>query len=258
VAAAASDAGAVRALNEDAVLAASPIFLVADGMGGHAAGEVAAGIAVAELGKLAGTTDLGPDQLLDAIDAANRAILDWSASRPDTAGMGTTLSGVALGRVGGSPHWFVFNVGDSRVYRFDGAALTQVTTDHSEMEELIRAGAITAEQARHHPRRNVVTRSLGTDPAPIADIWVLPAEPGDTFLICSDGLTLEVDDVDMSAVLRAAREPADAAAALVARAIAAGARDNVSAVVVSLPRVAEQTTADVATAPRHRLPDADS
>ncbi len=139
---------------------------------------------------------------LAAIAAANQAILDWASTRADALGMGTTVSGVCLGSVGGSPHWFVFNVGDSRVYRLEDDRLSQVTTDHSEVEELLSSGVLSPEDARFYPRRNVVTRSLGTDPAPIADLWVFPVSGKDTFLICSDGLTNEVDDDGILRLMR--------------------------------------------------------
>src|SRR5580765_1304544 len=167
-----SDVGARRELNEDAILAVEPVFAVADGMGGHAAGEVASALALEQLATLAGHAALHPTDVLAAIERANAAILACVAERAETAGMGTTVSGVCLGEVGGSPHWFIFNVGDSRVYRFDQLGLVQVSTDHSEVQELVAAGHITAEQARTHPRRNVVTRSLGTEPAPVPDLWV--------------------------------------------------------------------------------------
>jgi len=252
IAAAATAAGRVRELNEDAVLSASPVFAVADGMGGHAAGEVASALALEQLAAFAAEPDMRPEALLAAIEAANRAILLCAEQRPETRGMGTTVSGVCLGEVGGSAHWFVFNVGDSRVYRFAAGHLTQVTTDHSEVEELISAGQISSEQARTHPRRNVVTRSLGTDPAPTPDIWVLPATPSDTFLVCSDGLPLEVDDDEIAEVLALRLPPQDAADRLLSMALAAGGRDNVSVVVVCLPQTDELQPVDVSTAPRRR------
>jgi PPM family protein phosphatase len=251
--AASSVAGGVRELNEDAVLADMSVFVVADGMGGHAAGEVASALALQQMAVLRGQGDVRPEEILAAIEAANRSILDWSAARPETRGMGTTLSGMCLGAVGGSPHWFVFNVGDSRVYRYISGVLIQVTTDHSEVQELVTAGRITAEEARAHPRRNVVTRSLGTDPAPTPDVWVLPAEPGDTFLICSDGLPLELEDADMAHVLARELPPQEAVDLLVAMALAAGGRDNVSVIIVSVPAGSEPQPVDVSTAPRHRV-----
>ena len=246
----ATDVGAVRELNEDAVLAAPPIYAVADGMGGHAAGEVAAAIALEHLAPLAGREHVHPADVLAQIDQANAAILVCAAERPEAAGMGTTLTGVCLGEVAGSPHWIVFNVGDSRVYSYTDGVLVQVTTDHSEIEELLQAGKVTPEQARHHPLRNVVTRSLGSSPPPVPDIWVLPARAGDRFVLCSDGLSNEVDDAVLADVLAGQRPPQPTADELVARAVRAGGRDNVSVVVVEIPATGVTDEVDVSTAPR--------
>jgi protein phosphatase len=249
----ATDVGKVREANEDAVWAGPRLFVVADGMGGHAAGEVAAGLALQRLMPLAQRLDLRVDDLVAAIADANAAILEVTAQRSETVGMGTTVSGVYLGEFGGSPHWFVFNVGDSRVYRCTGDLLVQVTVDHSEVEELLGAGRITAEQARVYPRRNVITRSLGTNPAPVPDIWVLPAVSAETFVICSDGLPLEVDDADIRATAAADLPAQEIADRLCRMAVDAGGRDNVSVVVVRLCTAATGESADVATAPRPKV-----
>jgi PPM family protein phosphatase len=126
----------------------------------------------------------------------------------------------------------VFNVGDSRVYRFADGAVAQLTTDHTEVAELVAAGDLTEEEARGHPLGNVLTRALGIVPAPEPDIEVFAASGAERFLICSDGLTLELDDAAIAAVLAATPDPAEAAERLVAAAVAAGGRDNVTAVVV--------------------------
>lgn len=249
----ATDVGCLRELNEDSVLARPDVFVVADGMGGHAAGEVASALALDALVPLVGREDLRPDDVLAALAAGNDAILRRASEQAEIAGMGTTVTGICLGAVGGSQHWFVFNVGDSRVYRYANGALVQVTVDHSEVEELVAAGRITSEQARRHPRRNVVTRSLGSDPAPTPDIWVLPAVPGERFLICSDGLTSEVLEPDIAGVLGRGQAPQDVADTLVAMALAAGGHDNVSVIVVDLPAPTDAVLVEVATAPRARL-----
>jgi protein phosphatase len=249
---AATDVGRVRELNEDSVLAVPDVFVVADGMGGHAAGEVASALAVERIGALAGREDLRPEDITTAIGQANDAILGCSAEHQENSGMGTTITGVCLGEVGGTPHWFVFNVGDSRTYRFADDTLQQVTVDHSEVEELLAAGRITAEEARHHPLRNVVTRSLGTDPGPVPDLWVLPAIEGDRFLICSDGLPLEVPEDHIADLLRRNLTPQESADALVGMAVAAGGHDNVSAVVVEIPTSDAPSAADISTSPRAR------
>lgn len=248
-----TDAGVRRDLNEDAVLTASPIFAVADGMGGHAAGEVASALAIEKLSMLAGRTDVRPDDVLRALDEANAAILAHERDVAETAGMGTTISGVCLGVVAGSPHWVVFNVGDSRVYRFANGELRQLTVDHSEVAELLAAGRITAEEALTHPMRNVVTRSLGVMPPPIADVRMLPVLAGERFLICSDGLPLEVPESVIAALL-ADDSPAQAVAeVLVSRAVAAGGRDNVSVVVLDVSDPEGNAELDEVTAPRKRL-----
>jgi serine/threonine protein phosphatase PrpC len=254
---AATHPGRVRALNEDAVLATPPVFAVADGMGGHAAGEVAAALALSELGSLCEVVDLAPSDVEAAVGKANSAIARRSAEQAETAGMGTTLAGLCLGNLGGVPHWLIFNVGDSRVYRFVDDGIVLMTVDHSEVEELIQAGEITPDEARSHPRRNVVTRSLGTTPAPVADLWVQPAAEGDVFLLCSDGLTGELTDDVIAAVLAATannRATSQAIAdELVALAIAHGGRDNVSAIVVALESVPLTAAVEVSTIPRNHL-----
>jgi protein phosphatase len=232
---AATDVGAVRDHNEDALLTESPLFAVADGMGGHAAGEVASALALEQIGALRGRTDLTDEDVRAAIVAANEAILSWSADHPETAGMGTTVTGACLGTIDGVPQWFVFNVGDSRVYQFRDGVLTRVTTDHSEVQELLDAGQLTADQAEHYIRRNVVTRSLGSQPAPAADIFPVPTAEGAAFVICSDGLTNEVDEADIASVLGQVHDPQQTADTLVQRAVAAGGHDNVSVIVVRIP-----------------------
>lgn len=250
--AAVSDVGRVRKINEDSVLTADPVFAVADGMGGHAAGDVASALVVDALAGLGGRDDLHPDDVLAAIARANAAIVERGRLDAAVTGMGATLAGVCLGHVDGSPHWFVFNVGDARVYRFASAGLVQVTVDHSEVQELVDSGQLTPAQARIHPARNIVTRSVGTDPAAPVDMWVVPAVPGDRYLICSDGLTGEVDDPELAEVLRSSRTASAAVDTLIERALGEGARDNVSVVVIDFLAPAGDAPADV-TAPRARL-----
>ena len=233
---AATDPGRVRDHNEDSVFAGTGLYAVADGIGGHAAGEVASAMAVARLELLGGLPDLNPEAVRAHLALANREILAEAARHPERGGMGTTVAGVALATFAGTEHWVVFNVGDCRVYRFTGGLLDQLTVDHTEVAELIAAGTIDAAQAHKHPRRNVVTRALGTDPAPEVDLWILPPTPGERFLICSDGLPLELADAQISRVLGEEAD-ADAAAHLLVRlAVEAGGRDNVSAVVVDALR----------------------
>lgn len=233
-AAVATDAGRVRSLNEDSALAAGTIFVVADGMGGHAAGEVASRMAADAVARLDGRTGLRVEHLVAQVEAANQEIVRAAQDDPDRRGMGTTVAGVAVVDVGGAAHWAVFNVGDSRVYHLRAdSSLVQVSVDHSEVQELLDAGVITAEQARRHPARHVVTRSLGHDPLGGVDTWVIPREPGDRFLVCSDGLTNEVEDAEIRGVLLAVPDVGEAARELVQRARDRGGRDNITVIVVA-------------------------
>lgn len=229
----ASHTGMVRERNEDSALQSKQVFAVADGMGGHAAGDVASRIAIKALMRLAAKDELDSPAVVAAIAQANRDILDAISDDRKLSGMGTTLTGVAVAGQGDDARWVVFNVGDSRVYRFADDALTQVTTDHSEVEELVAAGRLTAAEAKVYPRRNVVTRSLGTFPAPTPDVWLREPIPGERFLICSDGLTLEVGADQIAAALREETDPQRAADRLVSEAVYAGGRDNVTVIVVS-------------------------
>ena len=257
---AATDTGRVRDHNEDSALAEGGIFLVADGMGGHAAGEVASGIVVATMRELVGRAELTSDDVTRQLVRANEGILGAVRSHPEQKGMGTTAAGLALVTAGGADHWAIFNVGDSRVYRSIDGTLTQVTIDHSEVQELTDAGVITAAEARVHPARNVVTRSLGTDYAYQPDMWVLPPYAGERFVICSDGLTNEVDDDGMREILQANPDPQAASEELVRAAVEAGGRDNVTVVVVNLDGgggddLSETSPRAEATAPRGRRGD---
>jgi protein phosphatase len=229
---AASHTGLVRERNEDSALTTSGLFAVADGMGGHAAGDVASRLAVAALMRLAGRDSLRSRDILDAVAAANDDILHAIDDDGHRAGMGTTLTGIAIVTGDPGPRFAVFNIGDSRVYRFFDDTLTQVTEDHSEVGELVAAGQLTVEQAAVYPRRNVITRSLGTVPAPHPDIWLLEPQAPERFIICSDGLTTELADDEIAAVLRAESQPQRAADRLVAEAVEAGGRDNVTVLVI--------------------------
>jgi serine/threonine protein phosphatase PrpC len=227
-----TDTGRLRAVNEDAMLAKPPIFLIADGMGGHLAGDVASWLAVDRFVDLVGQEPITLQQVTDTLASANQAILDAADSDPQRSGMGTTVSGIASVVTAGADHWMVFNIGDSRVYRLAQGRLEQLTVDHSEAEEMVVAGRITREEARSYHRRNVVTRSLGTDPAPVADSWMFPPIEGERFMVCSDGLTTEVDDEAIRGCLVSNADPQRAAEALVDMAVAAGGRDNVTVIVV--------------------------
>jgi protein phosphatase len=218
----------VRALNEDALLAHPPVFLVADGMGGHEAGDVASRLAVEEFALLAGLTVVDPSDLHASFRRAAQRIRGAFERREG----GTTVAGVALGEHDGTAHWLVFNVGDSRVYRWQAGELAQLTVDHSVVQELVDSGALSREDAEQHPERHVLTRALGTGADPEPDYWMLPAQPGDRILVCSDGVTGELAPAEIAAVLAATEGSTAAAAELVRRAVEAGGRDNTTAVVV--------------------------
>lgn len=228
---AASNVGAVRELNEDAMLAEPPVFVVADGMGGHAHGEVASGLVVERLRSLAGAEELTVEEVVAVVDGLNAVVQDAAGGSRELGGMGTTAVGLVWVQHEGAPRWLGFNVGDSRLYRFADGALQQVSVDHSLVQELLDAGEITAADIPNHPQRSVITRVLGTAGPVQPDYWELPV--GERYLLCSDGLTTEVEDSDIAAVLGEHKDPQAAADALVAAALEAGGHDNVTVVVVS-------------------------
>jgi serine/threonine protein phosphatase PrpC len=231
----ATDVGRLRAVNEDSVLAAEPIFAVADGMGGHAAGEVASQVALTTMQERFVDADHHTtESLVQAVQDANRAIHDRSVSDLHLRGMGTTLTGVALVERNGSQRLAVVNVGDSRTYVVQDGILQQITRDHTYVEDLVAAGEITADEARFHPRRHIITRALGIDADVQVDAWEAPPGAGDRYLICSDGLFNEVDDGQIAAVLTGTEDPQQAADTLVGLANAAGGRDNISVIVVDV------------------------
>jgi serine/threonine protein phosphatase PrpC len=246
----ATDRGRVRVINEDALLADPPVFIVADGMGGHAAGDVASQTTVEAFARLVGRGPVTAQEAVAAISDANRSILKIAATSPEKVGMGTTLSGLISVQAGGSEHWMIVNVGDSRVYRLLGTHLEQLTVDHSEAEEMVAAGRLSREEARSYGRRNIVTRSLGTEPEPIPDSWVFPPSPGERFLICSDGLTTEVADTDIESCLNSQSDAQMAADQLVQLALGGGAKDNITVIVVDGIAASLDSSIDEDTAPR--------
>jgi serine/threonine protein phosphatase PrpC len=220
----------VRAVNEDALLAYPPVFLVADGMGGHDAGDVASRLVVEEFAQLAGRTAVSADDVHACFERTAARIVEAFAGR---AG-GTTVAGVAVAEDADGSYWLVFNVGDSRVYRWANGVLTQISVDHSVVQELIDHGELDPELARTHPERHVLTRALTAASPPDPDYWLIPARPHDRILVCSDGLTRELTDDMISDVLGRCGDAQEAAQALVRLAIDAGGRDNVSTVVVDV------------------------
>ena len=231
---AATDAGAIRERNEDSFVVASPVFAVADGMGGHAGGAEASAIVADELGVLESESWVTATEIHAAVErAAQRvaALAEGAAPAP-----GSTLSGVGLAEQDGMPCWLVFNVGDSRTYRLQNGRIELVTVDHTRVQELVDSGRISPDEARTHAQRNVITRAIGAGSVgpPHLDLSLLVAGPDDRLLICSDGLTGELTEHLIAALLLDIADPRDAAEALVREAVTAGGRDNVTAVVVDV------------------------
>jgi PPM family protein phosphatase len=231
-----TDRGLRRELNEDSYIASDPVFAVADGMGGHEAGEVASGIcvrALAQLPQLAtGERTATAGVVQQYLASADESIRSATGSRA-----GTTLSGVVVVEQMGVPYWLVMNIGDSRTYRLSQGRLSQVSVDHSEVQELVESGEITAEEAAVHPRRHVVTRALGAGDETEADYWLLPIEEGDRMMVCSDGLNGELTDGQMLEILSTVEDPQEAVDALIQAALRRGGRDNITVIVIDARNV---------------------
>jgi protein phosphatase len=228
----ATDVGLVRNNNQDAYLAANPLYAVADGMGGAAAGEVASATAIEALEN--GFSRSGapsPDLLIQAAQAANRAVWDQAETNPEMRGMGTTLVAIALVE---GPQLAVINIGDSRLYVLHEGDLRQITSDHNLVAEMVAEGRITPEEAEYHPRRNIMTRALGVEPEVPVDLFLEEAVPGDRYLLCSDGLPREVSDELIASFLRRLADPREAARELVEEAKRKGGNDNITVVVVDV------------------------
>lgn len=224
-----SDVGLVRSHNEDSFLLRAPLFAVSDGMGGHAAGEVASSIAVDTIGEKApGTAD---DVLLGAaVEAANLAVIKGAQDGIGKPGMGCTATCVLIEK----NKMAVAHVGDSRAYMLRHGTLVRVTHDHSYVEELVDAGEITADEARVHPSRSIITRALGSDPDMYADHFSLEVNTGDRIILCSDGLSSMVPDSQIESVAVSSATPQQCADNLVSLALTAGGSDNVTVVVVDV------------------------
>ena len=240
----ATDIGLVRANNQDQLLVAAPLFAVADGMGGHAAGEVASALACEALGRAFEAA--GPPSaaaLGDAAHQANQVVYDRAGADPELHGMGTTLVAVALVEDGSGDCLAVANVGDSRVYVLRDGELRQVTKDHSLVAELVAEGQIAPEEAERHPQRHVLSRALGVYPDVEVDLTVVAPRRHDRFLLCSDGLSREVSDDQIASVLRRLADPDEAARALIEQAKARGGADNITVVVVDVVDAADHAGA---------------
>jgi PPM family protein phosphatase len=224
-----TDPGLTRPTNEDAYLVEPPLYAVADGMGGHRAGEVASRVALEEL-LVNAPRRVDGKALARAIRAANRAVIESADKSRTRTGMGTTLTAAMVD----GTHLVVGHVGDSRAYLLHAGRLTRVTQDHSMVADLVRTGSITEEDARFHPQRSVITRALGSDPDMVADVYELDAECGDRLLLATDGLTGMLPDDYIADILVAESDASVAASKLVEAANRAGGYDNVTVIVVDL------------------------
>lgn len=229
-----TDIGCLRDHNEDSLIVTPPLFAVADGMGGHAAGEVASEIAVNILAARAPEYPDG-EVLAQAVMAANQEVINASHDGRGREGMGTTLTAAMLE----NERLVIAQVGDSRAYLLHHGKLQQLTRDHSLMADMIEAGQLTPEEARVHPQRSVITRALGSDPHLRPDIYEINVETGDRLLVCSDGLSSMLRDQNIEQVLSRITDPQRCASQLVNEAIAAGGHDNVTVIVVDVTGFAE-------------------
>ncbi len=225
-----TDTGRQRRDNEDSAFARAPVFVVADGMGGAQAGEVASRIAVEVFAQGLPQSGSAEQRLADRVLEANRQIFDVSRSERERAGMGTTLTAALLE----GSDLAIAHVGDSRAYLFRDGALKRLTQDHSLVDELVRRGKLTEEQAAEHPQRSIITRALGPEPEVEVDTWTYPVRAGDVLLLCSDGLTSMVPEDRLQGLLSSSPGLKAAAQALIDEANAAGGRDNITVVLFRL------------------------
>jgi serine/threonine protein phosphatase PrpC len=230
---ASTDVGMERQQNEDSFLAEETLFVVADGMGGHNAGEVASALAVTTLKAGARLGIDTTEDFRELVQQANSAIYTASLDDSTQSGMGTTVTALSIVE-GEEPRVLVANVGDSRAYLWRSGALSRLSVDHSYVQELVNEGIITPEAARVHPRRNIVTRALGIDRSVMVDVFTHFVRTGDRIVLCSDGLVDEVADVEIARVLGQHTDPQETAEALVMVANTNGGRDNTTVIVVDV------------------------
>jgi protein phosphatase len=235
-----TDTGRQRRDNEDCAFARAPVFVVADGMGGAQAGEVASRLAVETFAQ--GLPDAGTaeERLSQRAQEANRRIYELATAHHERAGMGTTLTAAFLT----DSELAIAHVGDSRAYLFRDGSLERLTQDHSLVDELVRRGKLTEEQAAEHPQRSIITRALGPEPTVEIDTWTYPVRAGDVLLLCSDGLTSMVPEERLEQILASAPDLKAAAQALIDEANAAGGRDNITVVLSRIEDVAAATDGD--------------
>lgn len=248
---AATDVGLVREVNEDAYLAAPPVFVVADGMGGHDRGDVASRIVVEEFERLADDgydPAVGPAVIAETLRSCQARIAEYDdeqrANGAHDFQAGTTAVVALLIEQSSEPKWLLANLGDSRIYRFNNDLLEQVSVDHSVVQELMEAGVITEDDAAIHPERHVITRALGGRGSAEADYFVLPLSAAERLILCSDGVSGMIDDQEIGEIMMSSEDPRDAADKVVAAAIRAGGRDNATAVVIDVVGLVEDKPYD--------------
>lgn len=229
--AARTDVGKLRRLNEDSLVAEPGLYAVADGMGGHAAGDVASRLVVEHLQSLSDRVPLAIESVGELVGVANATVREHAQSA-GTTGMGTTLVAAMLVDNAGAESIVVVNVGDSRCYVTDADGFRILTRDHSLVQELVDAGRISADEARHHPEKNVVTRAIGADDHVVPDYIVLPPAPRQRLLLCSDGVSGQVDERYLEEVLGRISDPGAAVDAIIARVLEGRAPDNATAIVL--------------------------
>jgi protein phosphatase len=232
----ATDTGRQRSANEDSVFVRAPLFVIADGMGGARAGEVASKTVVDAFDRP--LPEAPPERVLrETIEGANRTVYSLANKDPNLSGMGTTTTAAILDE--GSDEVAIGHVGDSRAYRLRRGKLERLTRDHSLVEEMRRKGQLTEAQAEDHPQRSIITRSVGPEPEVEVDLQTVPAQAGDIFLLCSDGLTTMLDDEHVERLLNRATSMPNAVRALVDEANRAGGRDNISVIAFKVVDAAE-------------------
>ena len=230
--AAATDVGLHRSANEDSFVVACPVFAVADGMGGHSAGDLASGAVVTRLAELVSD---GFARIDDIQPALERAVDDLGKQvTDDQRSAGTTVTGAALVLSESGLAWAVFNIGDSRVYALVDGELEQLTRDHSVVQQLVDAGSITRDEADIHPHANVITRAVGLMEPPIPDVDMVPVSAGSRMLLCSDGLTKEITDVGIEHFLESTATAEEAASELLKHALENSGRDNITVIVIDV------------------------
>jgi len=249
---AATDTGNLRGQNEDAHIAEQNLFAVADGMGGHNAGEVASAMAIEHLRGIALGGVSSAEAFAQVVRDLNSAIYASATSTTDQRGMGTTLTAAALlaptDNIDQPSQIVIANVGDSRTYLLRSGELRQMSVDHSYVQELVTEGLLTVDEARTHPRRNIVTRALGIDEQVSVDTWTIPMFDGDRFMLCSDGLVDEVPIDEITEMMREHSTPQHVAERLVTAAKRHGGRDNITVIVVdvNINAAAPEVVADTA------------